>query len=62
MFVYFQEKNFTEEEIRSYLKNDVAVDSVDFLIELKNSEACNNRAYLLNNDQMVMHYMKHLII
>lgn len=44
----------TKEEIRKYLENDEAIDSIDYLVELKNSEICNNNNNLLKNNEPVI--------
>ncbi|CAH1731946.1 uncharacterized protein LOC114126616 isoform X1 [Aphis gossypii] len=44
---YQKENNVFKEDIRKYLENDEAIDSVDYLIELKNN-MCNNNSNLLN--------------
>ncbi|XP_025194250.1 autophagy-related protein 23-like [Melanaphis sacchari] len=44
----YQKENIVfKEDIRKYLENDEAIDSVDYLIELKNN-MCNNNTNLLN--------------
>lgn len=37
-YIFYKNKHFTKEEIRRYLENDEAIDSIDYLIELKNNE------------------------
>lgn len=49
----FKENNVFKEDIRKYLENDEAIDSVDYLIELKNN-MCNNNSNLLNFIQTVI--------
>ncbi|XP_022170360.1 uncharacterized protein LOC111033758 [Myzus persicae] len=44
---YQKENNLFKEDIRKYLENDEAIDSIDYLIELKN-KMCNNDANLLH--------------
>ncbi|XP_015372760.1 PREDICTED: nuclease SbcCD subunit C-like isoform X2 [Diuraphis noxia] len=48
---YQKENNLTKEDIRKYLENDEAIDSIDYLIELKNN-MCNNDSNLLHFIQM----------
>ncbi|XP_022182622.1 autophagy-related protein 23-like [Myzus persicae] len=44
---YQKENNLFKEDIRKYLENDEAIDSIDYLIELKNN-VCNNDKNLLH--------------
>jgi hypothetical protein len=56
IFLYFliKEHCLTKEEIRKYLENDEAIDSIDYLIELRNSEVGNNNKNLLKNNESVI--------
>jgi len=50
----FKENNLFKEDVRKYLENDEAIDSIDYLIELKNN-MYNKDTNLLNSIQMVKH-------
>lgn len=47
MYFLFKVNSLTKEEIRKYLENDEAIDTVDYLIELKNNNFCKNGKNLL---------------
>jgi len=49
----FKENNLFKEDIRKYLENDEAIDSIDYLIELKNNMS-NKDINLLNFIQTVI--------
>jgi len=50
----FKENNLFKEDIRKYLENNEAIDSIDYLIELKNN--------MCNNDTNVLHFIHTVII
>lgn len=50
----FKENNLFKEDIRKYLENDEAIDSIDYLIELKNN--------MCNNDTNLLHFIHTVII
>ncbi|XP_025207227.1 uncharacterized protein LOC112603041 [Melanaphis sacchari] len=49
---YQKEDSLSKEDIRKYLENDEAIDTIDFLTELKNNEMSNNQTNLLKYIQM----------
>lgn len=54
LYLYLQKSNLTKEDIRKYLENDEAINSIDYLIELKNYEAYNIDTDILRNMQSVI--------
>ncbi|CAH1731346.1 nuclease SbcCD subunit C-like isoform X1 [Aphis gossypii] len=44
---YQKEDSLSKEDIRKYLENDEAIDTIDFLTELKNNKVSNNETNLL---------------
>jgi len=49
----FKEGDLFKDDIRKYLENDEAIDSIDYLIELKNN--------MCNNDVNSLHFIKTVI-
>lgn len=49
-----KENSLTKEEIRKYLENDEVIDSIDYLIELKNNEVHNSNTNLLKHIKTVI--------
>jgi len=49
-----KENNLFKEDIRKYLENDEAIDSIDYLIELKNN--------MCKNDTNLLHFIHTVII
>lgn len=53
-FFLFKVNSLTRKEIRAYLENDEAIDTVDYLIELKNNKAIKNDTSVLESVNSVI--------
>lgn len=54
IFLLFKVNSLTKKEIRTYLENDEAIDTVDYLIELKNNKAIKNETSVLESVNSVI--------